>query len=87
MSMYSLLRKNMIGNAKHYLVYFASMILSVVIFYTFTSLQFSPEIQASIKSTTGVLSIFTQASIILILFVTIFSPDIHHDRAAHSGYH
>lgn len=72
MTLFSLVRKNIIGNFKNYLLYFISMILSVVIFYTFSSLQYSPEIQASIKSSAGILSIFTQASVILILFVSIF---------------
>lgn len=72
MTLFSLVRKNIIGNFKNYLLYFISMILSVVIFYTFSSLQYSPEIQASIKSSAGVLSIFTQASVLLILFVSIF---------------
>jgi putative ABC transport system permease protein len=71
-TLFSLVRKNIIGNFKNYLLYFISMILSVVIFYTFSSLQYSPEIQASIKSSAGVLSIFTQASVLLILFVSIF---------------
>jgi len=71
-TLFSLVRKNIIGNFKNYLLYFVSMILSVVIFYTFSSLQYSPEIQISIKSSAGVLSIFTQASVLLILFVAIF---------------
>jgi putative ABC transport system permease protein len=48
------------------------MIFSVVIYFTFVSLQYSPEIAKSIDSWDMMRSIFVQASILLILFVTVF---------------
>ncbi|WP_040205696.1 ABC transporter permease [Neobacillus jeddahensis] len=72
MTLFSVTRKNIQGNFKNYLIYFLSMIFSVVIYYTFVSLQYSEEIQKSIQSWETMRSIFVQASIMLILFVTVF---------------
>ncbi len=48
------------------------MIFSVVIYYTFVSLQYSTEIQQDLQSSQNLSSIFLQASIILIVFVAVF---------------
>lgn len=72
MTLFSVTKKNIKGNFKSYLLYFISMIISVVIYYTFISLQFSEEIQKSMQSSQSLESVITQASIILILFVTVF---------------
>lgn len=48
------------------------MIFSVVIYYTFVSLRYSEEITANMQKWEGMKSVFTQASIILILFVAVF---------------
>jgi putative ABC transport system permease protein len=45
MTLFSVVKKNVIGNFKSYLIYFVSMILSVVIYYTFVSLKYSKDIQ------------------------------------------
>lgn len=48
------------------------MIFSVVIYYTFVSLRYSKEIAANVQKWEGMQSVFTQASIILILFAAVF---------------
>src|SRR5690606_16722425 len=48
------------------------MIFSVVIYYTFVSLQYSPEVQEAIESSDSMLNIFIAGSAVLILFVAIF---------------
>ncbi len=62
----------MIGNVKNYLLYFISMIFSVVIYYTFVSLQYSPEVKKAIESSDSILNIFIAGSVVLVLFVAIF---------------
>lgn len=72
MTLFDVAKKNIKGNLKNYIVYLISMLFSVVIYYTFVSLQYSTEIQKNIENSKGMQSIFIVASIILILFVTIF---------------
>src|SRR5690554_6688827 len=75
MTLFSLARKNVAGNYRNYLIYFVSMIFSVVIYYTFVSLQYNPDILASMESPSMknfVSDVFFQASIMLILFVAVF---------------
>ncbi|WP_040206729.1 ABC transporter permease [Neobacillus jeddahensis] len=72
MTLFSVTKKNIQGNFKNYLIYFLSMIFSVVIYYTFVALQYNEEIQTSIQSWKMLQSVFVEASIILILFVAVF---------------
>lgn len=72
MTLFDLAKKNVTGNFKSYLLYFLSMIFSVVIYYTFVSFQYSPEVRAGIESSDSLLNIFIGASVILILFVAVF---------------
>ncbi|QYR19100.1 ABC transporter permease [Paenibacillus sp. sptzw28] len=72
MTLFSLARKNVRGNMKSYLIYFISMIFSVVIYYTFVSLQYSKEIQESMQMSQAISSVFTGGSVILLLFVAVF---------------
>ncbi|WNR44116.1 ABC transporter permease [Paenibacillus roseipurpureus] len=72
MTLFSLARRNVLGNLKNYGIYFISMIFSVVIYYTFVSLRYSEEIAAHVQKWEGMRSVFQQASIILILFAAVF---------------
>lgn len=72
MTLFDLAQKNVKGNFKSYLIYFVSMLFSVVIYYTFVTLRYSEEINESVQSSASMASIFTIASIMLILFVAIF---------------
>lgn len=72
MTLFDVAKKNIKGNLKNYLVYFISMLFSVVIYFTFVSLQYSTEIAKSIESSQSMQSIFMVAAIVLILFVTVF---------------
>jgi len=71
-TLFDIVKKNIRGNFKSYLVYFMSMLISVVIYYTFVSLQYSTEIAKSIEASQSMQSIFMVASIILILFEAVF---------------
>lgn len=72
MTLFSLARKNILGNFKNYLIYFFSLIFSVVIYFTFVSLRYSGDIAASTMPANVVRSIFLQASLLLLLFVVVF---------------
>jgi putative ABC transport system permease protein len=71
-TLFSVVKKNVIGNFKSYLIYFISMILSVVIYYTFVALKYSSDIQKSMSASEAMDVIFTEGSVILILFVAVF---------------
>ncbi|TGA99409.1 ABC transporter permease [Sporolactobacillus shoreae] len=70
MTLFNLARRNMSRNFYRYFLYFASMIFSVMIFFTFVSIQFNHQVAqaASVKIDTS----FKGASIVLIIFVAIF---------------
>lgn len=72
MTLFSLAKKNIKGNISNYLVYFVSLVFSMVIYYTFVSLQYSKEIQESIELSDTMSFMFLVSSFMLILFVAIF---------------
>ncbi|UVI30034.1 FtsX-like permease family protein [Paenibacillus spongiae] len=71
MTLFDIAKKNIRGNVKNYFVYFISMLFSVVIYFTFVSLQYSPDVQKNMESQ-SMQSVFMSASVILFLFVAVF---------------
>ncbi|MED2934066.1 ABC transporter permease [Bacillus wiedmannii] len=49
MTLFSLAQKNIKGSLNNYLLYFFSMVISVVIFYTFDSLWYIPEVKNAVN--------------------------------------
>lgn len=72
MTLFSIARKNIRKNLKNYLLYFASMIFSILIYFTFVSLKYDETIAATTESSTSISALFNAASVILIIFVAIF---------------
>lgn len=72
MTLFRLAIKNVKGNFNSYLIYFISMIFSMVIYYTFISLQYNKNIKENIKLSDTMNFMFMGTSVILILFVSIF---------------
>lgn len=72
MTLWDLAKKNMRGNARDYWIYFFSMLVSVVIYYTFVSLQYSEDIQQGMESSQNLRAVFTGSSIVLALFAAVF---------------
>ncbi|WP_071392839.1 ABC transporter permease [Bacillus tuaregi] len=72
MTLFNLAWKNMKGNFSHYLVYFISFVFSIVIYYTFVSLQYNENIKESILVSDTMNFMFMASSLLLILFVGIF---------------
>ncbi|MCI4252670.1 hypothetical protein MRP26_27565 [Bacillus sp. CCB-MMP212] len=69
MTLFSLAKKNIKGNLNNYLLYIFSMVISVVICYTFNSLLYTPEIKNAVNNIEGTMS---QTSFALIGFVAVF---------------
>ncbi|NMD68948.1 ABC transporter permease [Bacillus sp. DNRA2] len=72
MTLFQLAMKNIKGNFSNYLVYFTSLVFSIVIYYTFVSLQYSEKIQDSILISDSMKFMFMASSFVLILFVALF---------------
>ncbi|WP_078411824.1 ABC transporter permease [Priestia abyssalis] len=72
MTLFSIARKNMKQNFHNYFLYFASMIFSIVIYFTFVSLKYDQTIQASSGASQKISSVFSGAAVVLMIFVAIF---------------
>lgn len=72
MTLFDLAKKNIKHNFIHYFLYFASMIFSIMIYYTFVSLSKDPKVVARLDNDSSLASMFNASSIILIIFVAIF---------------
>ncbi|MBC1501889.1 ABC transporter permease [Listeria weihenstephanensis] len=72
MTLFDLAKKNIKHNFIHYFLYFASMIFSIMIYYTFVSLAQDPAVVARIDKSAKLSTVFDASSIVLIIFVAIF---------------
>lgn len=72
MTPFSIIKKNLQRNLKNYVLYFASMILSIVIYFIFVSLQYNDYIVKQTNTAKGIADVFQASSVILIIFVAIF---------------
>ncbi|MBC2055564.1 ABC transporter permease [Listeria booriae] len=72
MTLFDLAKKNIKHNFIHYFLYFASMIFSIMIYYTFVSLAQDPAVIARIDKSAKLSTAFDASSIVLIIFVAIF---------------
>ncbi|NQF14710.1 ABC transporter permease [Brevibacillus sp. HB1.3] len=72
MTLFSIARKNIRKNFTNYFIYFASMIFSIVIYFTFVSLKYDDSIQLAAEGSNKISSVFSGASVVLMIFVAIF---------------
>ncbi|HAM80957.1 FtsX-like permease family protein [Ornithinibacillus bavariensis] len=72
MTLFRIARKNIRKNFTNYFLYVASMIFSIVIYFTFVSLKYDEAITAATESSQKISSVFNVASVVLIIFVAIF---------------
>ncbi|UYO02810.1 ABC transporter permease [Paenibacillus sp. PSB04] len=72
MTLFNIAGKNIRNNFKHYFLYFASMIFSIVIYFTFVSLKYDHTIQSASEGSDKINSAFSGAAVVLIIFVAIF---------------
>ncbi|MET1248034.1 ABC transporter permease [Sporolactobacillus sp. STCC-11] len=72
MTLFKLARRNMARNFFQYFLYFGSMIFSVVIFFTFVSIQYNGEVQDAATNSVKINTAFQAASFVLLIFVALF---------------
>ena len=72
MTLFSLARKNIARNFSQYFLYIASMVFSIVIYFTFVTLKYSDTIAEQTASSQKLDSLMSGAAVILIFFVAIF---------------
>lgn len=72
MTLFSIASKNIKKNFTNYFLYFASMIFSIVIYFTFVSLKYDTTIQSASDASSKISSAFSGASVVLMIFVAIF---------------
>lgn len=72
MTLFSIAKKNVMRNFSQYFLYIASMVFSIVIYFTFVTLKYSDTVNKQIESSQKIGSLMTGASVILIFFVAIF---------------
>ncbi|EJG7449974.1 ABC transporter permease [Listeria monocytogenes] len=72
MTLFDLAKKNIRHNFVHYFLYFASMIFSIMIYFTFLVLSKDPSVVARIDQSAKLSTAFSSSSVILLIFVAIF---------------
>ncbi|CAH2716840.1 Bacitracin export permease protein BceB [Neobacillus rhizosphaerae] len=72
MTLYNIVFKNIKHNFSQYILYIASMTFSVMIYFTFVSLQYNDQITAALPESEKFESAFLGSSFVLLLFVAIF---------------
>ncbi|AIS60519.1 ABC transporter permease [Listeria ivanovii] len=72
MTLFDLAKKNIRHNFVHYFLYFASMIFSIMIYFTFLVLSKDPAVVERIDKSTKLSTAFSTSSVILLIFVAIF---------------
>ncbi|MBS4175256.1 ABC transporter permease [Bacillus sp. FJAT-49736] len=72
MTLFSLARRNLKTNTKQYLLYFYPMVLSIVIYFTFVSLQYNNQIIQTATALGKVQPAFMASSVLLFLFSATF---------------
>lgn len=72
MTLFDIAKKNIRHNFVHYFLYFASMIFSIMIYFTFLVLSKDPSVTSRIDQSAKLSTAFTSSSVILLIFVAIF---------------
>jgi len=72
MTLFKIAGKNIRKNFANYFLYFASMIFSIVIYFTFVSLKYDSTIQSASDGSQKISSAFSGAAVVLIVFVAVF---------------
>lgn len=72
MTLFSLAKKNIQRNFSNYFLYIASMVFSIVIYFTFVTLKYNDEISALTGTSQKIQGLMNASSIILLFFIVIF---------------
>ncbi|WP_459503522.1 ABC transporter permease [Bacillus sp. C1] len=72
MTLSSIALRNIQRNFKDYFIYFASMIFSIVIYFTFKALQYNSQMEKAAEGSKKISGAFQVSSVMLIIFVAVF---------------
>ncbi|KOS66210.1 ABC transporter permease [Lysinibacillus contaminans] len=72
MTLFSLAQKNIQRNLSNYFLYIASMVFSIVIYFTFVTLKYNDEISTLTGTSQKIQGLMNASSIILLFFIVIF---------------
>ncbi|WP_238883846.1 FtsX-like permease family protein [Clostridium sp. YIM B02551] len=72
MGLFDIAFKNIKRNFYNYFLYFVSMIFSIMIYFTFTSIQYNTKVQEAVGSSVNFSAVFKAAAIVVAVFVSIF---------------
>ncbi|MBK3495907.1 FtsX-like permease family protein [Viridibacillus sp. YIM B01967] len=72
MTLFSLARRNIARNFSQYFLYIASMVFSIVIYFTFVTLKYSDIVSKMTETSQKMGSLMSGAAVVLIFFVAIF---------------
>ncbi|SHK56193.1 putative ABC transport system permease protein [Clostridium cavendishii DSM 21758] len=72
MSLFDIAVKNIKRNFSNYMLYFVSMVFSIMMYFIFSTMQYSDSVDKALKSSSSVKVAVGLASGVLVLFVAIF---------------
>ncbi|MFF0825339.1 FtsX-like permease family protein [Brevibacillus sp. NPDC003359] len=72
MTLFNVATRNVQRSFKHYLLYFISLVGSIIIFYTFVSLRYEPTIVKLVQESLAAEILLTGGALVLVLFITVF---------------
>ncbi|MED4889161.1 ABC transporter permease [Lysinibacillus fusiformis] len=72
MTLFSLARKNIQRNLSNYFLYIASMVFSIVIYFTFVTLKYNDDLSALKHSSQQIKGLMSASSVVLLFFIVIF---------------
>ena len=72
MGLFDIAFKNIKRNFYNYFLYFASMIFSIMIYFTFTSIEYNTQVQKVVGSSINFAAVFKASAIVIAIFVGIF---------------
>lgn len=72
MTLFNLARKNLQRNFSSYFLYIASMVFSIVIYFTFVTLKYNDDISALTGTSQKISSMMSASSVILLFFIVVF---------------
>ncbi|WP_180827418.1 FtsX-like permease family protein [Bacillus sp. UMB0728] len=72
MTLFELARRSFKGNRSQYLLYFYPMVFSILIYFTFVSLQYNHSLSSSVTALGKLEPAFAAASIMLLAFAAVF---------------
>jgi putative ABC transport system permease protein len=72
MTLFELARRSFKGNRSQYLLYFYPMVFSILIYFTFVSLQYNRSLSSSVTALGKLEPAFAAASVMLLAFAAVF---------------